>query len=325
MANVENAAGDFVAPTPDSASKALEAAEVAPDLTYNPIWAEGEGAYPITSPTWMLVDAATDRRQGRHDQGVPRLHPDHRPGTGEVAVLRTAARRAGREGDRPDRPDRRLTIRRLPSPEAPPGDPGPPRPGSPAALHRPPSRAGLLMPTDSDLRADDTSLGCPRRDARLRTRQGVPLPGSGLRAARPRHPRPHHHHHDEGRLAGVRELRHRLLLLHRLATEPAASSASSRFVWGTVVISLIGIVLAVPVSIGIALFATELAPPPAPSRRHDGDGPARRHPVGGLRPGRLPRPQALPPGLVPGDRALLRRHPDPADRCSAPARAAPAS
>ena len=33
------------------------------------------------------------------------------------------------------------------------------------------------------------------------------------------------------------------------------------FVYGTVVISLIGIVLAVPVSIGIALFATELAPP----------------------------------------------------------------
>lgn len=33
------------------------------------------------------------------------------------------------------------------------------------------------------------------------------------------------------------------------------------FVWGTVVICAIGIVLAVPVSIGIALFATELAPP----------------------------------------------------------------
>ena len=59
VANVENASGEFIAPTPDAASKALEAAEVAPDLTYNPIWAEGEGAYPITSPTWMLVDAAT--------------------------------------------------------------------------------------------------------------------------------------------------------------------------------------------------------------------------------------------------------------------------
>ncbi len=56
VALVGNAAGDFVAPTPDSASAALAAAEVADDLTYDPLGVEADGAYPITSPTWILVD-----------------------------------------------------------------------------------------------------------------------------------------------------------------------------------------------------------------------------------------------------------------------------
>jgi len=56
VAAVGNSSGDFIVPTPDSASAALGAAEVADDLTYNPLNIDAEGAYPITSPTWMLVD-----------------------------------------------------------------------------------------------------------------------------------------------------------------------------------------------------------------------------------------------------------------------------
>jgi phosphate transport system substrate-binding protein len=56
VAAVQNAAGEFVSPTPDSASEALGSAEVADDLTYDPLNADGEKAYPITSPTWILVD-----------------------------------------------------------------------------------------------------------------------------------------------------------------------------------------------------------------------------------------------------------------------------
>jgi phosphate transport system substrate-binding protein len=56
VASIGNASGDFVAPNPDSASAALGAAEVADDLTYSPLNIDAEGAYPITSPTWMLVD-----------------------------------------------------------------------------------------------------------------------------------------------------------------------------------------------------------------------------------------------------------------------------
>jgi len=56
VAAIGNTDGEFVAPTPDSASAALAAAEVADDLTYSPLNISAEGAYPITSPTWMLVD-----------------------------------------------------------------------------------------------------------------------------------------------------------------------------------------------------------------------------------------------------------------------------
>jgi len=57
VASVGNAAGDFVAATPDAASAALAGAKVADDLTYNPLNVDAKGAYPITSPTWILVDA----------------------------------------------------------------------------------------------------------------------------------------------------------------------------------------------------------------------------------------------------------------------------
>jgi phosphate transport system substrate-binding protein len=54
-ASVKNAAGQFVGPTLDGASAALAGATVAADLTYNPLNATGDGAYPITSPTWIIV------------------------------------------------------------------------------------------------------------------------------------------------------------------------------------------------------------------------------------------------------------------------------
>ncbi|MEO6629350.1 MAG: phosphate ABC transporter substrate-binding protein PstS [Aquihabitans sp.] len=58
VALVKNLDGEYVAPTPDAASLALGAAEINDDLTYNPLNAAGKGAYPITAPTWILVDAA---------------------------------------------------------------------------------------------------------------------------------------------------------------------------------------------------------------------------------------------------------------------------
>jgi phosphate transport system substrate-binding protein len=64
LASIQNSAGNFVQPTLDAASAALAGATINPDLTYSPLNASGDDAYPITSPTWIIVykkqpDAAT--------------------------------------------------------------------------------------------------------------------------------------------------------------------------------------------------------------------------------------------------------------------------
>lgn len=54
-AAIENKAGKFVAPTVEGAAAAIAGATISPDLSYDPINASGAAAYPITSPTWILV------------------------------------------------------------------------------------------------------------------------------------------------------------------------------------------------------------------------------------------------------------------------------
>ena len=54
-ASIKNASGKYVAPSIDSATAALEGATVNANLTYDPLNASGAGAYPITSPTYILV------------------------------------------------------------------------------------------------------------------------------------------------------------------------------------------------------------------------------------------------------------------------------
>ena len=60
------ASGKFVAPTLAGADAAMAGATVNADLTYDPINARGADAYPITSPTWIILyqkqpDATTGR------------------------------------------------------------------------------------------------------------------------------------------------------------------------------------------------------------------------------------------------------------------------
>lgn len=52
---IEDAGGEFVGPTSEGVQAALEGAELDEDLTYNPLNSEGEGAYPITAPTWLIT------------------------------------------------------------------------------------------------------------------------------------------------------------------------------------------------------------------------------------------------------------------------------
>ncbi|MGH2722147.1 MAG: phosphate ABC transporter substrate-binding protein PstS [Actinomycetota bacterium] len=57
IALVRNKAGKFVAPTPAGVSAALAGVTVNEDLTYNPLDAAGDDAYPIAAPTWILAYA----------------------------------------------------------------------------------------------------------------------------------------------------------------------------------------------------------------------------------------------------------------------------
>jgi len=55
MASIENLDGNFVDPSIEGTQAALEGAELADDLTYDPLNGPGADAYPITAPTYILV------------------------------------------------------------------------------------------------------------------------------------------------------------------------------------------------------------------------------------------------------------------------------
>ncbi|HEY0399103.1 MAG TPA: phosphate ABC transporter substrate-binding protein PstS, partial [Acidimicrobiia bacterium] len=55
FATIVNKAGKPVKATLDAASAALANAAINLDLSYNPLNADGDTAYPITAPTWILV------------------------------------------------------------------------------------------------------------------------------------------------------------------------------------------------------------------------------------------------------------------------------
>ena len=65
FASIKNTAGKPVAPTLDATSAAIAAASVNADLTYDPTDAAGADAYPITSPTWIVIyKTQTDNAKG---------------------------------------------------------------------------------------------------------------------------------------------------------------------------------------------------------------------------------------------------------------------
>ena len=54
-AEVQNKAGTYVAPSPESATAAADGTTVEPNLTFHAVWAPGAQAYPITYQSWVLV------------------------------------------------------------------------------------------------------------------------------------------------------------------------------------------------------------------------------------------------------------------------------
>jgi phosphate transport system substrate-binding protein len=64
-AEIKNQAGDFVGPTLEGAAAAVDGATINTDLTYSPLDAPGDGVYPITSPTWIIVyKTQSDKTKG---------------------------------------------------------------------------------------------------------------------------------------------------------------------------------------------------------------------------------------------------------------------
>lgn len=57
IAEIKNAAGNYTTPSTQGVQDALASAEINDDLTYNPLNAPGDNAYPITAPTWIVVVA----------------------------------------------------------------------------------------------------------------------------------------------------------------------------------------------------------------------------------------------------------------------------
>ncbi|MFI5052907.1 MAG: phosphate ABC transporter substrate-binding protein PstS [Acidimicrobiia bacterium] len=65
FASVKNASGKYIVPNLVGAAAAAKGATINPDLTYDPINATGTRAYPITSPTWIMVyTTQTDANKG---------------------------------------------------------------------------------------------------------------------------------------------------------------------------------------------------------------------------------------------------------------------
>ena len=55
FASIKNKAGNYVAPSVSAATTAADGATVAPNLTFSAIWAPGASSYPITAQSWVLA------------------------------------------------------------------------------------------------------------------------------------------------------------------------------------------------------------------------------------------------------------------------------
>ncbi|HEX5585812.1 MAG TPA: phosphate ABC transporter substrate-binding protein PstS [Acidimicrobiia bacterium] len=70
FASIKNSTGKFIKPSIASASAAANGASINADLTYDPINSDGATAYPITSPTWIMVyQTQSDAAKGNAIKG----------------------------------------------------------------------------------------------------------------------------------------------------------------------------------------------------------------------------------------------------------------
>ena len=108
---MKNSSGKFVAPNLVSAAAAAEGATVNPDLTYDPINASGAAAYPITSPTWIIVyQTQTDANKGTALKGFLNYIYNQGQKLAGLGGLRAAAQGAAQAGQGAGQEDHRPVL-----------------------------------------------------------------------------------------------------------------------------------------------------------------------------------------------------------------------
>lgn len=66
VAELKNADGKFVSPSPESVSKAMATAQIPDDFRFSMVNAPGEGSYPIAGASWVLLyQKQSDAQKGR--------------------------------------------------------------------------------------------------------------------------------------------------------------------------------------------------------------------------------------------------------------------
>jgi len=65
VADLKNAAGKLVAPSPESVSQAMSTATIPDDFRFSMVNAPGEGSYPIAGASWVLLYEKADAKKGK--------------------------------------------------------------------------------------------------------------------------------------------------------------------------------------------------------------------------------------------------------------------
>ena len=111
FASIKNKDGNYVAPSPTSASAAASQATVKPDLTFSAIWAPGATSYPITYQSWDLV---YQTQPNANDAAMLKAYIGYllgaRPATAPRPGLRAAARQHRPDGHGAAQQDRHVIV-----------------------------------------------------------------------------------------------------------------------------------------------------------------------------------------------------------------------
>ena len=226
-ASVKNSAGNYIAPSVQSATTAASNATIMPNLTFSAIWAPGAQSYPITYQSWVLVYQSQTGNNGAAPAGLGRLSGRGRSAVACSAELRAAARQPAVDGASASPQDRFRGVT-ITAPEAPHQDLS--GPGAGLSERRPlGDRAFQILALASGLLV----LVILVLIAISTTKQST----------------------DWFTTAGFKGV------FSKTWNPAAGQYGALSFIYGTLVTAVIAVIIAVPLSLGIALLLTEVVSP----------------------------------------------------------------